>query len=160
LFAIPAGPATSRRREPVQHEHRQHGHHHGGELRVLREDQREEETRPVRRLVGYAKARLGPGAAARVTFEVPAAAAAFTGLAGRRIVEPGDLELHLVTSSAVVREVVALRLTGPEVPVEPNGFAAVCPAPFFDTEVPLPPGESLTYCYRVTIADGDPAGLV
>jgi beta-xylosidase len=82
-------------------------------------------TRPVLRLIGYAKVRLEPGAAARVAFGVPAAAAAFTGLAGRRIVEPGDLELRLATSSASVRETVPLRLTGPEVPVGPGGFATV-----------------------------------
>lgn len=46
--------------------------------------------------------------------------------------------------------------------VRTTPFAAVCPAPFFDTEVPVAPGESLSYRYRVTIADGtpDPAGLV
>jgi Methane oxygenase PmoA len=45
--------------------------------------------------------------------------------------------------------------------VRSTPFAAVCPAPFFDTEIRLPPGESLTYRYRVTIADGapDPASL-
>ena len=45
--------------------------------------------------------------------------------------------------------------------VRSTPFAAVCPAPFFDTEVPLLPGESLTYRHRVTIADGapDPASL-
>ncbi|MGH3762692.1 PmoA family protein [Actinophytocola sp.] len=46
--------------------------------------------------------------------------------------------------------------------VRATPFAAVCPAPFFDTEVPLPAGESLSYRYTVVIADGspDPADLV
>ncbi len=46
--------------------------------------------------------------------------------------------------------------------VRSTPFAAVCPAPFFDTEVPLAPGASLTYRHRVTIADGapDPADLL
>jgi hypothetical protein len=45
--------------------------------------------------------------------------------------------------------------------VRSTPFAAVCPAPFFDTEIPADPGVPLTYRYRVTIADGapDPAEL-
>jgi len=35
-------------------------------------------------------------------------------------------------------------------------FACVCPAPFFSTEVPVAPGESLSFRYAVVIADGDP----
>ncbi len=82
-------------------------------------------TRPVMRLIGYAKLRLAPGASGRVTFQVPAAAAAFTGRAGRRIVEPGALELRLATSSEAVRECVPLRLVGPELPVGPGEPATV-----------------------------------
>lgn len=46
--------------------------------------------------------------------------------------------------------------------VRSTPFAAVCPAPFFDTEVPVGPGASLSYRYTVLIADGapDPAELV
>jgi Methane oxygenase PmoA len=46
--------------------------------------------------------------------------------------------------------------------VRSTPFAAVCPAPFFDTEVPLAPGGSLSYRYTVVIADGapDPEALV
>ncbi len=40
--------------------------------------------------------------------------------------------------------------------VRSTPFAAVCPAPFFDTEVPLAPGESRSYRYTVAIADGAP----
>ncbi len=69
-------------------------------------------TRPVVRLIGYAKVRLEPGAEARVEFAVPAEAAAFTGLAGRRVVEPGELELRLSASSSEVRHTVRIRLTG------------------------------------------------
>ncbi|MEV0643899.1 PmoA family protein [Phytomonospora sp. NPDC050363] len=39
--------------------------------------------------------------------------------------------------------------------VRANPFAAVCPAPFFDTEFPIAPGESLSLRYAVVIADGD-----
>ncbi|MPZ80039.1 MAG: hypothetical protein GEV28_06425 [Actinophytocola sp.] len=46
--------------------------------------------------------------------------------------------------------------------VRSQPFACVCPAPFFDTEVPVAPDETLTFRYTVIVADGspDPAGLV
>lgn len=46
--------------------------------------------------------------------------------------------------------------------VRSQPFACVCPAPFFDTEVPVAPDEELSYRYTIAIADGtpDPAGLV
>nr|MDT0657505.1 PmoA family protein [Micromonospora sp. DSM 115978] len=39
--------------------------------------------------------------------------------------------------------------------VRSEPFACVCPAPFFDTEVPVAPGETLRFRYAVTVADGD-----
>lgn len=62
--------------------------------------------RPTRWLSGFAKVDLAPGAAARVTFEVHADRTSFIGLAGHRIVEPGDVEIALGTASD------ALPLTG------------------------------------------------
>jgi Methane oxygenase PmoA len=45
--------------------------------------------------------------------------------------------------------------------VRSEPFAAVCPAPFFDREVPVPANETLTFRYTVVVADGapDPAAL-
>lgn len=40
--------------------------------------------------------------------------------------------------------------------VRANPFAAVCPAPFFDTETTVAPGEALSFRYAVVVADGDP----
>jgi beta-xylosidase len=71
-------------------------------------------TRPVVRLIGYAKVALTPGETRRVSFRVPAELTAFTGRAGLRIVEPGDLELRLSSSSADVRHTVPIRMVGPE----------------------------------------------
>ncbi|WP_219412367.1 glycoside hydrolase family 3 N-terminal domain-containing protein [Pseudonocardia nigra] len=71
-------------------------------------------TRPVVRLVGYARVALEPGESARVVFTVPADLAAFTGLHGRRIVEPGDVELRVARSSADVHAALPLRLVGEE----------------------------------------------
>ncbi|MER5433975.1 glycoside hydrolase family 3 N-terminal domain-containing protein [Streptomyces sp. NPDC002588] len=69
-------------------------------------------TRPDVRLIGYRRLELAPGESARVTFGFHADLSAFTDRSGRRVVEPGDLELRLGTSSAAIREVARLRLTG------------------------------------------------
>jgi beta-xylosidase len=71
-------------------------------------------TRPVQRLIGYARVALDAGEARRVTFDVAADLTSFTGLDGRRLVEPGDIELRLGASSVDIRHTVAARLTGPE----------------------------------------------
>jgi beta-glucosidase len=69
-------------------------------------------TRPVVRLVGYARVELEPGDSALVTFAVPADVTAFTGRSGERIVEPGDVELRVARSSVDDSDVLALRLVG------------------------------------------------
>ncbi|RVX41635.1 beta-glucosidase [Nonomuraea polychroma] len=71
-------------------------------------------TRPVVRLVGYARVPLEPGRAARVSFTVPADVTSFTGVRGRRIVEPGDVELRFGRSSGDTAATVPLTLTGAE----------------------------------------------
>jgi beta-xylosidase len=71
-------------------------------------------TRPVMRLIGYARVPVAAGQARRVTFDVSADLASFTGRKGHRVVEPGDLELRLAASSDDVRHTVAVRLDGPE----------------------------------------------
>jgi beta-glucosidase len=77
-------------------------------------------TRPVVRLIGYARVALDPGGSARVVFTVPADVTSFTGRHGRRIVEPGDVELRFGRSSAQFPATVAVRLTGPERVVGPD----------------------------------------
>ena len=69
-------------------------------------------TRPVIRLVGYTRVALEPGQSARVTFTVPADVAAFTGVHGRRVVEPGDMELRFGRSAGDLVASVPLRLAG------------------------------------------------
>ncbi|TCB98487.1 glycosyl hydrolase [Micromonospora zingiberis] len=71
-------------------------------------------TRPVVRLVGYARVPVEPGRAARVTFDVPADVTSFVGVHGRRIVEPGAVELRLGRSSDEFVARLALRLVGDE----------------------------------------------
>ncbi|MEV7208124.1 glycoside hydrolase family 3 N-terminal domain-containing protein [Streptomyces sp. NPDC093554] len=67
---------------------------------------------PVQRLVGYARVDLEPGEAVPLRATVPADLASFTGRDGRRVVEPGELELRLAASSADHRLVAGVTLTG------------------------------------------------
>ncbi|WUC45784.1 glycoside hydrolase family 3 C-terminal domain-containing protein [Streptomyces cellulosae] len=67
---------------------------------------------PVQRLVGYARVDLKAGEERRVRVTVPADVASFTGRDGRRIVEPGALELRLSASSTDPRLTAAVTLTG------------------------------------------------
>ncbi|TDE88841.1 glycosyl hydrolase [Occultella glacieicola] len=71
-------------------------------------------TRPVQRLIGFARVPLESGEAALVRFTVPADLTSFTGLTGRRIVEPGAVELRLARSSTDIEAALPLRLTGTE----------------------------------------------
>ncbi|WP_030045253.1 glycoside hydrolase family 3 C-terminal domain-containing protein, partial [Streptomyces resistomycificus] len=70
-------------------------------------------TRPDVRLIGYRRLELEPGRSARVTFRFHTDLSAFTDRTGRRVVEPGALELRLAASSADVRHTAGLTLTGP-----------------------------------------------
>lgn len=70
-------------------------------------------TRPDVRLIGYRRLELDPGESRRVTFRFHADLSAFTDRKGRRVVEPGDLELRLAASSADTRHTARLLLTGP-----------------------------------------------
>ena len=71
-------------------------------------------TRPWVRLIGFAKVRLEPGEAKRIRFTGHVDLTAFTGRSGRRVVEPGDIELRLASSSAeeAVRHRATVRLVG------------------------------------------------
>jgi beta-xylosidase len=71
-------------------------------------------TRPVVRLVGYARVEVDPGRDQRVEFRMHADLASFTGRTGQRVVEPGKLELRLGSSCTDIRHTVAVQLVGPE----------------------------------------------
>jgi beta-glucosidase len=60
-------------------------------------------TRPVLELKGFTRVELEPGARRRVTFALPVDLLSFTGVDGRRIVEPGLIELKVGASSADIR---------------------------------------------------------
>ena len=69
-------------------------------------------TRPLQRLIGFARVELDPGEAARVSITVSADLTAFTGINGLMIVEPGEVELRVARSSADIHTALPLRLTG------------------------------------------------
>jgi beta-xylosidase len=70
-------------------------------------------TRPVLRLVAYARLELDAGERVRVEFDLHADLASFTASPGRRIVEPGELEFRIGESSGDIRLVAPIALTGP-----------------------------------------------
>jgi len=69
--------------------------------------------RPEVRLIAYARVELVAGGSARVAFSIPADLAQFTGRDGRRVVEPGALELRFGASSSDIRLTAHVELTGP-----------------------------------------------
>jgi hypothetical protein len=68
--------------------------------------------RPVRQLIGFARVELEAGAGARVSFTVHTDRTSFTGRDLRRVVETGDIELQVSSSSEEPRLVAGLELTG------------------------------------------------
>ncbi len=105
--------ADGRRVHGVPHR-AQHGERTGTEVvQLYLHDPVASVVQPVRRLVGYTRLDLEPGEERRVRVTVPADVASFTGRDGHRIVEPGDLELRLATSSTDTRLTATVTLTGP-----------------------------------------------
>jgi hypothetical protein len=72
-----------------------------------------EVVRPVKQLVGFARADLAPGEEADVHFLVHADRTAYTGRDLRRIVEAGDIEVLVGTSAADLPCSGTVRLAGP-----------------------------------------------
>jgi beta-glucosidase-like glycosyl hydrolase len=69
-------------------------------------------TRPVAQLLGYQRVTLEAGEDAVVSFTVPTARLAFTGLRHERIVEPGRVELWVGPSCALKETATEITLTG------------------------------------------------
>ena len=69
-------------------------------------------TRPVAQLVAFARVELEAGEEVTVRFDVPPTRLAFTGRDGRRIVEPGDIDLWVGPSCAERETSAVLEVTG------------------------------------------------
>ena len=82
-------------------------------VQVYLHDPVAEVARPVQFLVAAHRVDLPAGAERTVLIDLHADAASYTGRAGRRIVEPGALELRIGASSADIRAVLPVRMAGP-----------------------------------------------
>ncbi len=82
-------------------------------VQVYLHDPVAEVARPVRQLVAAARVELAPGEEREVRFGLHADLTSYTGRAGRRVVDPGTVELHVGASSSDIREVLPLTLAGP-----------------------------------------------
>lgn len=82
-------------------------------VQVYLHDPFAEVARPVQQLIAAPRIDLEPGAERTVLIDLPADATSYTGRAGRRIVEPGEVELQVGASSRDIRARLAARLTGP-----------------------------------------------
>jgi beta-glucosidase len=80
-------------------------------------------TRPVQELSGFKRVALVPGEKKRVTFRVSTDQLGFYDRDMRFVVEPGDLEVMVGTSSADIRERGVIRLTGEKREVVRKAFA-------------------------------------
>jgi beta-glucosidase len=72
-----------------------------------------EVTRPTLELVGFARVPLDPGTSARVAFELHTDRVSFTGLDLQRVVEPGELRVHVGRSAGDLPLVRSIELVGP-----------------------------------------------
>ena len=76
------------------------GHRVGAEVvQLYGHDHAAQVVRPLKELLGYARVTLEPGESRRVTFDVHTDRLSFTGVAYRRIVEPGPYDLIVGTDS-------------------------------------------------------------
>jgi beta-xylosidase len=91
--------------------------------------------RPVRWLAGFARVPLEPGEERRITFRLHADRTAFTGRAGTRIVEPGEIGVAVGGASDRLPLRGSFMLAGPERAVGPD---RVLDTP--STSCPSPPG--------------------
>ena len=82
-------------------------------VQIYLEDLVAEVVRPLRSLIGCCRVDLAPGQCATVRLALHAALTSFTGLDGRRVVDPGEVVLHVAASSADVRSSIRVELTGP-----------------------------------------------
>ncbi len=70
-------------------------------------------TRPVVALLGYARVELAAGESAEVVLDVPTSRLAFSDRSLQRVVEPGEVVLHVGASCEDLGEGLAVELVGP-----------------------------------------------
>ncbi|MBB5894823.1 glycoside hydrolase family 3 N-terminal domain-containing protein [Kutzneria kofuensis] len=81
-------------------------------VQVYLHDPVAEVVRPVQQLIAYSRVTLPPGGTTRVDFTLHADLTCYTGLSGRRQVDPGAVELRIGRSSADISSTLSVNLTG------------------------------------------------
>ena len=81
-------------------------------IQVYVHDKVATQVRPLQELKAFQRVTLSPGETATLTFTLPVEMFNFTRRDGKRIVEPGEFELQVGASSADIREVVNVQVTG------------------------------------------------
>jgi beta-xylosidase len=82
-------------------------------VQVYLHDPQAEVARPAQQLIAAPRVDLEPGTTRTVVVDLPADTTSYTGRAGRRIVEPGEVELWVGASSRDIRARLAACLVGP-----------------------------------------------
>jgi len=82
-------------------------------VQVYLHDPVAEVVRPIQALVAAQRVDLAPGAVQTVIFDLHADLTSYTGLSGRRRVDPGEIELRIGASSADIRAELHFELVGP-----------------------------------------------
>ncbi|MDU3896995.1 MAG: glycoside hydrolase family 3 C-terminal domain-containing protein, partial [Enterobacter sp.] len=81
-------------------------------IQVYVRDKVATQVRPLQELKAFQRVTLSPGETATLTFTLPVEMFNFTRRDGKRIVEPGEFELQVGASSADIREVVNVQVSG------------------------------------------------
>ena len=81
-------------------------------IQVYLHDPVAEVARPVQQLIAAARVDLPPGSARTVQFTLHADLTSYTGRAGRRQVDPGQVELRVGRSSTDIEAMLGYTLTG------------------------------------------------
>ena len=82
-------------------------------VQVYLHDPQAEVARPIQQLIAAPRVDLAPGLTRTVLIDLPADATSYTGRAGRRIVEPGEVELWVGASSRDIRTRLTAHMSGP-----------------------------------------------
>jgi beta-glucosidase len=92
--------------------HNPHGTPTSEVVQVYLQDPVAEVARPEQQLVAVKRVDLAPGATSRILFALHADLTSYTGLAGRRQVDPGEVRLLVGGSSADIKGTLTARLSG------------------------------------------------
>jgi beta-glucosidase len=118
LMVTPTSLPTSGGRLAVSVSVTNTGTRHGDEVvQLYLRDESARVARPVLELAGFARVALEPDERRRVTFTLEAEQMAYTDVDYRRIVEPGEVTIHVGSSSADLPLSSSFQLVGPTVHV-------------------------------------------